>query len=142
MGNTLNQNTIRNLLFKTLPIASIFYLALTNIIPRNTNNFLPDPIIEHTKSPSLLRKEQNKQTKYRHKISQDLNYHQIQKNWYRKTISKITLNKEGKIIGYKLNHIFYPNYFTKTQLKNIIPKSDKFPFSKTNLHIVKIHFTK
>nr|BDA99083.1 hypothetical protein [Hemiselmis andersenii] len=139
---TLTNNRFLNIIYKVLPIASILYFSLTSIIPRNTYPFLKKPTIEKKIFSNLLIVEKPNNKKIRYKLNQDIKYHQLNKNWYKKTITKISLNEEGKIIGYKMNSIFYPNYFTKTQLKNIIPKSEIFPFKKTNIQIVKITFTK
>lgn len=129
-------------LYKILPLASILYLSFISIIPRNTNLFIEKVIIEKEKNKTSLSMENYKQKKLRHKLSQDFKYHEINKNWYKKSLSKVALNKEGKIIGYKIINIFYPNYFTKSQIRNIIKKSRTFPYKKTNLKIVKIYFTK
>ena len=131
-----------NIICNILPIASIIYISLTSIIPRNASSFLKRPILEQQKVTQLLELEKPINKKLRYKLYQDIKYHKLRQNWYKKTITKIAINKEGKIIGYKINNIFYPNYFTKTQIKNIIAKSETFPFKKTNLYIVRINFTK
>jgi len=131
---------ILHIAYKTTSIVFLTYIALSSTIPRNTYSFLKELTITKEIPPSATSLERLKYKRIRYKLNQDIRYHELHKNWYKKTIAKIVLNEEGKIIGYKMSTLFYPNYFTKTQLRNVIPKSETLPFKKTNINVIKVYF--
>jgi hypothetical protein len=129
---------IQNVAFFLLPISLIFYFSLTTIIPRNTYIFLNQTKKSEFNISSLNKKESTEKIKVRKKLLQDFRYHKSSITWDEKMLTKLLVNQEGKIIGYKLYNIFYPNYFTKTQLKNLLRSSYKikresYPIKAINL---------
>jgi hypothetical protein len=119
-------------------ISILLYISLTQIIPRNNYNFIKEEqteILNITKLPAL---ETQPKMKLRKKVIQDVTYHKIKSNWNVHSITKVTINSEGKIVGYKIHKTFYPNYFTKTQIANIFRKATKIANQNSNLHTIKI----
>ena len=115
-------NIFQNLLF---PISFVFYFSLTNIIPRNTYSFLNQKETKEFNISNLNSEEPSRKIKVRKKIIQDFQYHESSMNWNKNMLAKLLVNSEGKIIGYKLYNVFYPNNFTKTQLRNLLKYSYK-----------------
>ena len=113
-------NTFQTLLF---PLSFIFYFSLTNIIPRNTYSFLTQEETSKFNISNLNSEETRTKIKVRKKIIQDFQYHRSSVNWNKNMLTKLLVNREGKIIGYKLYNVFYPNYFTKTQIRNLLKYS-------------------
>ena len=113
-------NTFQTLLF---PLSFIFYFSLTNIIPRNTYSFLTQEETSEFNISNLNSEETRTKIKVRKKIIQDFQYHRSSVNWNKNMLTKLLVNREGKIIGYKLYNVFYPNYFTKTQIRNLLKYS-------------------
>jgi|SaaInlV_125m_DNA_1040241.scaffolds.fasta_scaffold01652_9 hypothetical protein len=113
-------NTFQTLLF---PLSFIFYFSLTNIIPRNTYSFLNQEETSEFNISNLNSEETRTKIKVRKKIIQDFQYHRSSVNWNKNMLTKLLVNREGKIIGYKLYNVFYPNYFTKTQIRNLLKYS-------------------
>lgn len=116
---------LQTLAFSLFPMGLIFYFSLTNIIPRNTCFFLDKTKQEDLNLRILVTTETGEKVKIRKKIIQDFQYHKSTINWNKTILTKILVNQEGKIIGYKLYNVFYPNYFTKTQIKSLIKSSHK-----------------
>lgn len=127
-------------LFSFLQISIFVYFSLTNIIPRYRYNFLPEKNSNTLNSVNIASLETNEKCSLRSKLFQDLKYHKILNNWNTKTVTKVTLNNEGKIIGYKIYNRFYPSYFTKTQIKNIIRKSFLTRTEQSSLLTIKLYF--
>jgi len=92
------------------------------------------------KQGDAIKKETIENIKLRKKVVIDLKYHEIEKNYNKTTVLHIIINQEGRIVGYKPCNIFYPNYFTKNQLKKIINISKKYNLKKINLCMIKIKF--
>ena len=131
---------LKSKLINCFHISLFLYLSLTNIISRCNYSFLDEKIsifLKQTKEYPLETKE--KKT-FRNKVLQDLKFHKILKNWNTKTITKIILNNEGKIVGYKVYKNFYPNYFTKIQIRHLIRGSSITQIEDSNLHTLKIKF--
>ena len=142
MWKKLNRG-LKNKLIHGLQISLFLYLSLTNIISRCNYNFLPEKttiFLKQTKEYSLETKETKEKKNLRNKILQDLKFHKILKNWNTKSITKITLNNEGKIVGYKIYKNFYPSYFTKSQIRKLIERSAISQIEDSNLHTVKVKF--
>jgi hypothetical protein len=115
-------NTFQTLLF---PVAFIFYVSLANIIPRNTYSFLTQKETSEFSISNLNSEETRTKIKVRKKIIQDFQYHRSSVNWNKNMLTKLLVNREGKIIGYRLYSVFYPNYFTKTQIRNLLKYSSR-----------------
>jgi uncharacterized membrane protein YeiB len=134
---------IMNLKEKTIhffPVSILLYLSFTHIIPRNTYNFVKEEYTDLLKPTILPTLETQRKMKLRKKVMQDLTYHKIRSNWNAQTITKVSINSEGKIVGYKIYKAFYPNYFTKTQIANMLKKATKVTNKNSNLHTIKITF--
>jgi hypothetical protein len=129
---------IKKLCFQFFPISVFFYLTLTTYLPRNCYKFIKAQTLE-TKIDSIIKKSETlTQIKLRKKLLNDLKIHGISINWNKKNVTKIILNDEGKILGYKFYNIFYPNYFTKTQSNKILSKTKILkPTQKYFLVIIK-----
>jgi len=128
-------SALQTLAFSLFPMGLIFYFSLTNIIPRNTCFFLDKTKQEALSLKSQVATESAEKIKVRKKIIQDFQYHKSAINWNKTMLTKILVNQEGKIIGYKLYNVFYPNYFTKTQIKSLIKSSHKM---NQNFHPIDI----
>lgn len=109
------------------------YLALSTIISRNNYIFLKEMNTEIMETRPLTMTEPGDKLKIRKKILQDITYHGLDKNWNKKLITKLSINQEGKIIGYKVYQSFYPNYFTKLQIKTMF--KTQIISIKKNLHL-------
>jgi hypothetical protein len=123
-----------------LPLSILLYISLTQIIPRNNYNFLREEPTEIVNSPKLTTRETKHKLKLREKLMQDLVYHKVGSDYNVPIVAKITLNDEGKIVGYKLYKVFYPNYFTETQIQNMFKGVNKFPSLSSNLHTITVTF--
>ena len=128
-------NIFQNLLF---PISFVFYFSLTNIIPRNTYSFLNQKETKEFNISNLNSEEPSRKIKIRKKIIQDFQYHKSSMNWNKNMLTKLLVNSEGKIIGYKLYNVFYPNYFTKTQLRNLLKYSYKVNSLLSPLEVINL----
>jgi hypothetical protein len=123
------------------PFSIMLYISFTQIIPRTNYAFLKE---EH---PTMLNQttftplENHYKLKIRKKIIQDLTKHKTRENWNAHPITKVIVNKEGKLVGYKTYKSFYPNYFTKKQIRSMFKKVTKFTNQTSNLHIIKITFS-
>lgn len=129
-------------IFKIAPLLAFIYLSLIQTIERNKY-----PLQIESKSPqtyiekeTYLKKETSENSKLRKKVVLDLKYHEIEKNYNKTNVLHITINQEGRIVGYKPCNIFYPNYFTKNQLKQLINMSKKYNLKKIHLCMIKIKF--
>lgn len=131
-------NRLKTLTFSLFPMSLIFYFSLTNIIPRNTYFFLNPKETTAFKLDSLDTIETGEKIKVRKKIVQDFQYHKSSVNWNKNMLTKILVNREGKIIGYKLYNVFYPNYFTKTQIRNLIKSSYKMNQRLSPIEVIKL----
>lgn len=124
---TLNNKQIRanieHILFKVVPVYLFFYITFTKYFPRGSYNITESKVLNTI--PEAINKQFENLPKYkaRKKILQDIKLHTNCNNWSRKSVTKIILNKEGKIVGYKFHTIFYPNYFTKSQTDKINTKN-------------------
>lgn len=123
LHNQIMPHNIKQILFKIIPVCVFFYITFTKYFPRGTYN-----IIDSERLCSIPKSLDNKfeslaKKKVRRKIVQDLKIHTKYTNWNKKNVTKLILNKEGKILGYKFYTIFYPNYFTKLQTNRINTKN-------------------
>lgn len=114
---------IKKIYFQVLPVSVFFYITLTTYFPRNCYKFVKTETIENNIKPKITKLEKLSKIKLRKKLIIDLKFHDTSLNWSRKNVTKLLLNPEGKIIGYKFCKIFYPNYFTRSQSNKIISKS-------------------
>lgn len=114
---------VKKLCFQLLPISIFFYITLIKYFPRNCYKFVKVENIEKEFTPVVKRCETLNKIKLRKKLLIDLKIHNTSNNWSKKNVTKILLNTEGKIVGYKFYNIFYPNYFTKTQNNKILSKT-------------------
>ena len=132
---------ITNLKEKTIaffPVSILLYLSFTHIMPRNNYNFIAEEQTEVLNPAKLPALEIQYKMKLRKKVMQDLTHHEIMSTWNEHTVTKVTVNNEGKIVGYKICKAFYPNYFTKTQIANMFRKVTKSTNQSSNLHTLKI----
>jgi hypothetical protein len=122
------------------PLSILLYISLTHIIPRNNYNFLKEEPTEIVNPPKLTTKETQHKLKLREKLMQDLIYHKVVSGCNVPVVAKITINDQGKIVGYKLYKVFYPNYFTETQIPNMFKGVHKFTNQNSNLHTITATF--
>jgi hypothetical protein len=99
-----------------------FYITLINYFPRNCYKFVKPENVSTEFKPIINQCENLNKLTLRKKLITDLKIHNVSNNWNKKNVTKIILNREGKIVGYKFYRIFYPNYFTKTQNNKIVSK--------------------
>jgi hypothetical protein len=123
------------------PFSIMLYISFTHIIPRTNYAFLKEKHPQMLNPTTFTTLETRYKLKIRKKIIQDFTKHKIRENRNAHSITKVIINNEGKIIGYKIYKAFYPNYFTKTQIKNMLKKVTKFINQNSNLHIIKITFS-
>ena len=128
-------NTFQTLLF---PVAFIFFVSLTNIIPRNTYSFLTQKETSEFSISNLNSEETRTKIKVRKKIIQDFQYHRSSVNWNKNMLTKLLVNREGKIIGYRLYNVFYPNYFTKTQIRNLLKYSSRTNSLDAHIEVINL----
>ena len=121
----LNETT-NKIFFIFFPFSIFFYLILTRSLPRNAYPALRTQILEKISHIIHRKSETAKKIKLRKKLLQDLKMHSTSINFNKKSVTKLVVNSEGKILGYKFCSLFYPNYFTKTQNNNIIVDSELF----------------
>ena len=101
---------------------------------------LPIPVIKNPTINSGINLELNKSENVnkialRKKIINDLKFHSSSIRGTKKNITKVILNKEGKIMGYKFYNLYYPNYFTTIQSNSAITETS--PFKKSiNLFLI------
>jgi hypothetical protein len=134
---------LTNLKKKTInffPFSILLYISVTHVIPRNNYIFIKEETTEILNTKKLPPLEIQYKMKLRKKILQDFIHHKVKSNWNAHNITKITVNSEGKVVGYKIYKTFYPNYFTKTQITNILKKTAKVTNQKSDLHSIKITF--
>jgi hypothetical protein len=115
----LNEIT-KNTVFTFFPIYVFFYLILSKCFPRGEYPLIKTDILNNKISLIKSKLESSNTIKLRKKVISDLKMHKSHKNFKKQYITKISVNKDGKIIGYKFCTLFYPNYFTKIQNKNLI----------------------
>jgi len=139
INNKIIRYDIKQMLFKVTPICVFFYITFSKYFPRGVYNIAESQMRDNI--PSLIETEFESlsKNKVRKKILEDLKLHTKYTNWNRKNITKLILNKEGKIIGYKFYTVFYPNYFTKSQTDKITTKN-KFPKNKSCLQSIIIKY--
>lgn len=113
---------IKKIYFRLFPISVFFYITLTTYFPRNCYKFVSRETLNNNINPIIEKFETTSKTKLRKKLLTDFKIHSTSINWNKKNVTKLILNHEGKIIGYKFCYIFYPNYFTKIQNSKIISK--------------------
>jgi hypothetical protein len=130
---TLKKNTVA-----FFPASILLYYSFTNIIPRNNYTFIKEEHTEIMNTMELPEREVQHKMKLRKKVMQDLIYHKIRLNWNAQTVTKVAVNDEGKIVGYKMCKAFYPNYFTKTQIANMLKNTTKVTNQNSNLHTLKL----
>jgi hypothetical protein len=114
---------IKKICFQYFPISVFFYITLATYIPRNCYKFVKTESLGDNAKFEIKKFEKLTKIRLRKKLLIDLKAHATSQNWNKKNVTKIILNAEGKIIGYKLYHLFYPNYFTKTQNSKIVSKA-------------------
>lgn len=123
--NTENKYALENIkkiTLKLFPISIFFYVSLTTYFPRNCYKFVKTKTLDNKFHPEITRLENSSKIKLRKKLLTDLKIHSTSINWNKKNATKIIVNLEGKIIGYKFCNIFYPNYFTKIQNNKLLFK--------------------
>jgi hypothetical protein len=59
-------------------------------------------------------------------------------NWNKNMLTKLLVNREGKIIGYRLYNVFYPNYFTKTQIRNLLKNSTRTNSLDAHIEVINL----
>lgn len=131
-------------ILKLVSVVSLIYSILGSTIERNKYPVtLKNYYLEDNKTTSNFNKkiENKKRSIFRKKISFDLKYHTRIKISNNESTVRLILNNEGKIIGYKPCNVFYPNYFTKTQQKQLIKIGKKFKLQKINPCIIKYKIT-
>lgn len=126
-NNKLILDKIEKKLFKIIPICVFFYINFSTYSPRGSYDIIEKKILNNETQTRNQKIESVPKKKLRKKILQDIKLHSKYTSWNKKNVTKIMLNKEGKIIGYKFYNIFYPNYFTKPQTDKI---NTKIKFSK------------
>jgi hypothetical protein len=92
---------IKKIYFQVLPVSVFFYITLTTYFPRNCYKFVKTETIENNIKPKITKLEKLSKIKLRKKLIIDLKFHDTSLNWSRKNVTKLLLNPEGKIIGYK-----------------------------------------
>ena len=123
--NYLNDVT-NKIFFMFFPVSVFFYIILTHSFPRNSYRVLRTKILEKISHIIARKSETKKKIKLRKKLLKDLKIHSTSINFNKKSVTKVIVNSEGKILGYKFCNLFYPNYFTKTQNYNVIVDSELF----------------
>jgi hypothetical protein len=114
---------LKKIFFKFFPISVFFYVTLIKYFPRSSYLFIKTDN-SYTDIKSIPQKgELYSKTRIRKKLLLDLKLHKVSINWNKKNVTKLILNSEGKIIGYKPCTLFYPNYFTKIQSAKLLDKS-------------------
>jgi hypothetical protein len=139
INNKIIRYNIKQMLFKVIPICVFFYITFTKYFPRGVYNIAESEMRDSISSSIDTKCESLSKHKVRKKILQDLKLHTKYTNWNRKNITKLILNKEGKIIGYKFYTVFYPNYFTKSQTDRLMTKN-KFSKNKSCLQSIIIKY--
>jgi hypothetical protein len=137
------QKIITNLKKKIIdfsPLSIILYLSLTHVIARSNYTFIKEEPTEVLNTKELPPLEIQYKMRLRKKVLQDLTHHKLKSNWNAHTITKVTINNEGKIVGYKIYTTFYPNYFTKTQITNVLKKTAAVISQNSELHSIKVAF--
>lgn len=126
-------------IIKLISIITIIYSTLSSTIERNKYPFnVKQSHIKNISNLDNLKKiETTKKTIFRKKIWFDIKFHNERKISTEKSTVEILVNNEGKIIGYKPCKIFYPNYFTKNQQKELIKIGKKFKLKKINPCLIK-----
>lgn len=114
---------IKKIFFKFFPISVFFYVTLIKCFPRSSYIFIKTDILKPDIKPVTKKIEVNSKTKIRKKLLLDLKLHKTAINWNKKTVTKLIVNTQGKIIGYKPCNLFYPNYFTKLQSGKLVNKN-------------------
>lgn len=107
-------------LLTSFPICVFFYLILSTCFPRGEYPLIKTEIVANKISLIKSKFENSGNLQLRKKLVNDLKMHRSHKNFKKQYITKISVNKDGKIIGYKFCTLFYPNYFTKIQNKNLL----------------------
>ena len=127
-------------LLKLTSLLTILYFTVNNTVERNTYpiNIKSSSVQISNEENKDFKLEEKKKEKIRKKIIVDLNYHLVKNNPHKENAIHILLNQEGKILGYKPCAIFYPNYFTKNQPKEIVRPEKNFSKTKTNLCLIKV----
>lgn len=121
----LNEVT-NKIFFIFFPVSVFFYIILTHSLPRNAYRVLRTKIIQKISHIIARKSETRKKIKLRKKFLKDLKMHSTSVNFNKKSVTKLVVNSEGKILGYKFYNLFYPNYFTKTQNYNVIVDAELF----------------
>jgi glycopeptide antibiotics resistance protein len=129
----------KSVAFLTIPL--IIYISFTQIIPRYSCTFLSEQNNDVLKPTKFVSIEPRINIALRTKFMQDIMYHKVLTDWNTNNVTKIILNTDGKVMGYKIYKAFYPNYFTTTQLSSILKHSDILNQEKSNLHTLKISFS-
>lgn len=129
-------------LFNLFPIVGFFYFSLSAIVTRDSYFFFDakEKVKLTTEVEPIRKLECLNNQRIRKKCIADFSHHRVSTSSSYKSMAQIILNSEGKIIGYKYYKIFYPTYFTTSQLSNLLKKASFLPLKKTNLHIVKLTF--
>lgn len=133
---------LKNNIIQIFPIFITFYICLNSLIPRSSYIFLTEKTWDKIKYSENENNEDSFKIKIRRKIIQDFKIHACPKHLDKKTVVKIIIDNEGKIIGYKLYKTFFPNYFTKTQVNYIFKKRACLDRQNSNLHYLKIEIDK
>jgi hypothetical protein len=126
-------------IIKLTSLITLIYCTLSTTVERNKYplNLRNQSLQEFTTKKSSYKKTENtKKSIFRRKIWIDLKYHKRKQNFNTENTIQVLINKEGKILGYKLCNICYPNYFTRKQPKTIIKTSKKFKYKKIKLCIL------
>lgn len=131
----LTKEITKKIFFRILPIPVFFYTILIKPFPRNGYEFIKNPTINSGINLELNKIENVNKIALRKKIINDLKFHSSSIRGTKKNITKVILNKEGKIMGYKFYNLYYPNYFTTIQSNSAITKTS--PFKKSiNLFLI------
>lgn len=128
--------------FNLFSIVGFIYFSLSSLITRDSYFFFDskEKVKLVTELEPIRKLECVDKHRIRKKCIADFSHHRISLSSSYKSTTQIILNSEGKIIGYQYYKIFYPTYFTTSQLSNLLKKASFLPLKKTNLHIVKLTF--
>lgn len=138
MNRNLN-SILKDKLIRVFFILFLIYIGLCTPILRYNGAFLNKMRVFEVTSTTFYNTT-SVYEKLPEKLSLDLKYHKLQISRFPKTVIKLIVTDEGKVLGYRYYSAFYPNYFTHKQSKQIIDKEYISNRKKITFHIVKVSY--